>query len=45
MRGLQVTVGMIVDQIGTEHSSNDVLADYLYLKRKDILQALRGAES
>lgn len=41
--GLQVTVGMIVGQIGTEHSINDGLADYLYLERKDILQALRYA--
>ena len=41
--GLQVTVGMIVGRIGTEHSINDVLADYLYLERKDILQALRYA--
>jgi len=43
--GLQVTVGMIVGQIGTEHSINHGLADYLYLERKDILQALRGVES
>lgn len=41
--GLQVTVGMIVGRIGTEHSINDVLADYLYLERKAILQALRYA--
>ena len=31
VRGLRVTVGMIVSQIGAGHSIDDVLADYLYL--------------
>jgi uncharacterized protein (DUF433 family) len=40
---LRVTVGMIVSQIGTGHSIDDVLADCPYLEREDILQALRYA--
>jgi uncharacterized protein (DUF433 family) len=36
---MRVTVGMIVGQIGAGHS----LADYPYLEREDILQALRYA--
>jgi uncharacterized protein (DUF433 family) len=43
VRGLRVTVGMIVSQIGTGHSIDDVLADYPYLEREDVLQALRYA--
>jgi uncharacterized protein (DUF433 family) len=43
VRGLRVTVGMIVSQIGAGHSIDDVLADYPYLEREDILQALRYA--
>jgi uncharacterized protein (DUF433 family) len=43
VRGLRVTVGTIVSQIGTGHSIDDVLADYPYLEREDILQALRYA--
>jgi uncharacterized protein (DUF433 family) len=43
VRGLRVTVGMIVSQIGTGHSIDDVLDDYPYLEREDILQALRCA--
>ncbi len=43
IRGMRVTVGMIVGQIGAGHSIEDVLADYPYLERDDILQALRYA--
>lgn len=43
VRGLRVTVGMIVSQIGTGHSIDDVLTDYPYLEREDVLQALRYA--
>ena len=43
VRGMRVTVGMIVSQIGAGHSIDDVLADYPYLEREDILQALRYA--
>ena len=41
VRGLRVTVGMIVGQIGTGRSVDDLLADYPYLERADILEALR----
>lgn len=43
IRGLRVTVGMIVGQIGTGHSVDEVLADYPYLEREDVMQALRYA--
>jgi uncharacterized protein (DUF433 family) len=43
IRGLRVTVGMIVGQIGAGHSVEDVLAHYPYLEREDILQALHYA--
>jgi uncharacterized protein (DUF433 family) len=40
---MRVTVGIIVGQIGTGHSIEEVLADYPYLEREDIMQALRYA--
>jgi uncharacterized protein (DUF433 family) len=43
IRGLRVTVGMIVGQIGAGRSIDDLLADYPYLEREDILEALRYA--
>ena len=43
IRGLRVAVGMIVGQIGADRSIDQVLADYPYLEREDILQALRYA--
>jgi uncharacterized protein (DUF433 family) len=43
IRGMRVTVGMIVGQIGSGHSIDDILADYPYLEREDILQAARYA--
>lgn len=43
IRGLRVTVGMIVGQIGAGHGIDEILADYPYLEREDILQALRYA--
>jgi uncharacterized protein (DUF433 family) len=43
IRGLRVTVGMIVEQIGSGRTIDDVLADYPYLQRDDILEALRYA--
>jgi uncharacterized protein (DUF433 family) len=43
VRGLRVTVAMIVNQIGTGQSVDQVLADYPYLERDDVLQALRYA--
>jgi uncharacterized protein (DUF433 family) len=43
IRGMRVTVGMVVGQIGAGHSVDEVLADYPYLEREDIMQALRYA--
>ncbi len=43
IRGMRVTVGMIVGQIRTGHSVDEILADYPYLESEDILQALRYA--
>jgi uncharacterized protein (DUF433 family) len=43
VRGQRVTVGMIVGQIGSGQSVDELLADYPYLEREDILQALRYA--
>ena len=40
---MRVTVGMIVGQIGAGHNIDELLADYPYLEREDILQALRYA--
>ena len=43
IRGMRVTVGMVVGQIGAGHSIDDILADYPYLEREDVLQAARYA--
>lgn len=43
IRNLRVTVGMIVSQIGAGRSIDEVLFDYPYLEREDVLQALRYA--
>ena len=43
IRRMRVTVGMIVGQIGSGQSIDQVLADYPYLEREDILQAVRYA--
>jgi uncharacterized protein (DUF433 family) len=43
VRGMRVTVGMIVGQISSGRTIEEILADYPYLEREDILQALRYA--
>jgi uncharacterized protein (DUF433 family) len=43
IRGLRVTVGMIVNQIGAGKSVDEILADFPYLEHEDVLQALRYA--
>ncbi len=43
IRGMRVTVGAIVGTIGSGATVEQVLADYPYLEREDILQALRYA--
>jgi uncharacterized protein (DUF433 family) len=40
IRGMRVTVGMIVGQIGAGVTIDELLADYPYLEREDILQAV-----
>ena len=43
IRGMRVTVGTIVGLIGAGRTVDQVLADYPYLEREDVLQALRYA--
>jgi len=43
IRGMRVTVGMVVGQISAGHTIDGLLASYPYLQREDILQALRYA--
>ena len=43
IRGMRVTVGMVVSQIGAGCTIDEILADYPYLEREDIMQALRYA--
>jgi uncharacterized protein (DUF433 family) len=43
IRGLRVTVGMIVGQVGVGRAVDEILRDYPYLEREDIMQALRYA--
>ncbi len=43
IRGMRVTVGMIVGQIGAGVTIDQLLADYPYLEREDVLEALRYA--
>jgi uncharacterized protein (DUF433 family) len=43
IRGMRVTVGMLVSQIGAGHTIEELLADHPYLEREDVLQALRYA--
>ncbi len=40
IRGLRVTIGMLVEQIGAGSTVDEVLADYPYLEREDINEAL-----
>jgi uncharacterized protein (DUF433 family) len=43
IRGMRVTVEMIVGQIGSGTSIDELLDAYPYLEREDVLQALRYA--
>lgn len=43
IRGMRVTVAMILRQMGTGRTVEELLADYPYLEREDILQALHFA--
>jgi len=43
IRGMRVTVEMVVGLVGSGRSVDEVLAAYPYLEREDVLQALRYA--
>ena len=43
IRGMRVTVGMVVGQIGGGASIDQLLCEFPYLEREDILEALRYA--
>uniref|UniRef100_A0A7V4XUJ0 DUF433 domain-containing protein n=1 Tax=Acidobacterium capsulatum TaxID=33075 RepID=A0A7V4XUJ0_9BACT len=43
IRGMRVTVGMIVGQVSAGKSVDDILSEYPYLEREDVTQALRYA--
>ncbi|MDR2173259.1 MAG: DUF433 domain-containing protein [Burkholderiales bacterium] len=43
IRGMRVTVGMVVGQISAGRSVDEILTDFPYLERDDIMQALRYA--
>ena len=43
VRGMRVTVGMILGQIGAGSDIETILVDYPYLEREDIMQAIRYA--
>lgn len=41
IRGMRVTVGMILGNLGAGMSIDDLLAEYPYLTRDDVLEAIR----
>lgn len=43
VRGMRVTVSMIVRQFGAGRSAGEILADFPYLEREDLQQALLHA--
>jgi len=43
IRGIRVTVGMVVGQIGAGRTIDEIVAEYPYLEREDVLQALKYA--
>jgi uncharacterized protein (DUF433 family) len=43
VRGMRVTVGMVVGLVATGHSFSEILAAYQYLEEEDIRQALAYA--
>jgi uncharacterized protein (DUF433 family) len=45
IRGMRVTVETVVGLIASGKTIDEVLADYPYLEREDILEALAYAES
>ena len=45
IRGMRVTVGMIVESISVGRTAEDLLADFPYLEEQDIREALAFAAS
>ena len=43
IRGMRITVGMIVGQLGAGRSIDELITDYPYIEREDILDAMRYA--
>jgi uncharacterized protein (DUF433 family) len=43
IRGMRLTVGRILSQIGAGETIDELLIDYPYLEREDILQSLQYA--
>jgi uncharacterized protein (DUF433 family) len=43
IRGMRVTVGMIVGQLGAGVTIEELLDDYPYIEREDVMQALQYA--
>lgn len=41
IRGMRVTVGMVLGELGRGASIEQILEDFPYLEREDILQAIR----
>ena len=45
IRGLRVTVGMVLGQLAAGRTTDDLLADYPYLESEDITAALEYASA
>jgi len=43
IRGMRVTVGNVLEQLGTGRSIEELLGDFPYLEKEDILEAIRYA--
>jgi uncharacterized protein (DUF433 family) len=43
IRGMPITVGTIVAEVGAGMGVDDILASHPYLEREDVMQALRYA--
>jgi len=43
IRGMRITVGMVVAQVGAGLSVEEIPTDYPYLEREDVMQAIRYA--
>ena len=43
IRGMRLTVGRILSQIGAGESIDELLVDYPYLEREDVMQSLQYA--